>query len=157
MKEYKTLSNMFYVFDSKVFWYRNKSGFLKNCTFQAPPCTDICPKIHNPMCGTDGKTYSNKCLLQAAGRCQHRNLAVSHPGPCSPVRTTCNAVVDIGFLLDSSGSIRLHYKDEKRFLKAIARTFHISETASHVGVITFSDYAEHTIKLKDHYDISSFG
>ena len=39
----------------------------------------------------------------------------------------CNAKVDVGFILDSSGSLRTEYHKEKAFLKVIARTFGISE------------------------------
>jgi len=70
--------------------------------------------------------------------------------------SSCGAIVDFGFLLDSSGSIRRYYQEEKDFLKALTAAFGISERRSHVGVITFSHIVEHSIKLKDHYDISSF-
>lgn len=73
-----------------------------------------------------------------------------------PVKPSCEAVVDVGFILDSSGSLRNDYEREKVFLKTIAGAFGISSTGSRAGVVTFSYYSEHSIKLKDHADLASF-
>ena len=64
--------------------------------------------------------------------------------------------MDVGFILDSSGSLRREYSKEKDFLKALAATFGVSSDDSRAGVVTFSYDAEHSIKLKDHSDILSF-
>jgi len=48
-----------------------------------PTCMVICGYNYEPTCGTDGKTYSNKCLLSAAITCDNKpNLAVASEGPC---------------------------------------------------------------------------
>lgn len=73
-----------------------------------------------------------------------------------PVKPSCDAVVDIGFILDSSGSLRNEYDKEKDFLKTLAATFGVSANASRAGVVTFSYYTEHSIKLNDHFDLNSF-
>lgn len=73
-----------------------------------------------------------------------------------PPVPTCKAKVDVGFILDSSGSLRDDYQNEKNFLKALAGAFGVSDDGSRAGVITFSYYSEHSIKLKDHTDITSF-
>ena len=78
----------------------------------------------------------------------HQFLSASTP--------ICRAKVDVGFILDSSGSLRNEYHKEKDFLKAVANAFDISADGSRVGVVTFSFNAEHSIKLKDHSDKSSF-
>ena len=73
-----------------------------------------------------------------------------------PPEPTCKTIVDVGFILDSSGSLRNDYQNEKNFLKSLAGAFGVSKDDSRAGVITFSYYSEHSIKLKDHTDINSF-
>ena len=74
----------------------------------------------------------------------------------SATEPTCKAKVDVGFILDSSGSLRDDYQNEKDFLKALAGAFGVSEDGSRASVITFSYYSEHSITFKDHTDITSF-
>ena len=52
----------------------------------------------------------------------------------------CQSKVDVGFILDSSGSLGLsNYKIEKQLLKQLAAGF---GQESRVAVITFSSYAQ---------------
>uniref|UniRef100_A0A7M5V805 VWFA domain-containing protein n=3 Tax=Clytia hemisphaerica TaxID=252671 RepID=A0A7M5V805_9CNID len=69
---------------------------------------------------------------------------------------TCKAKVDVGFVLDSSGSLKNDYDKEKDFLKALAATFGVSDDGARAGVVTFSYYTEHSIKLNDHTKVSTF-
>merc|ERR1712168_1198593 len=65
-------------------------------------------------------------------------------------------VVDLGFILDSSGSLRADYHREKAFLKEIAAAFGISESGSRAGVVTFSFDAELSIRMNDYFDQIAF-
>ena len=66
--------------------------------------------------------------------------------------------MDIGFLIDSSGSLRKHYGKEKFFVRRIATKFNISEAGSHGGVIIFSarNYVKTLIKFNDHTNLKDF-
>jgi len=70
--------------------------------------------------------------------------------------TKCNKVADVGFILDSSGSLAGSYKIEKAFLKSVAAAFGISKDGPRASVVTFSLKAELSIKFKDYFDITSF-
>nr|XP_034834643.1 serine protease inhibitor dipetalogastin-like isoform X2 [Maniola hyperantus] len=46
---------------------------------ELPPC--VCTREAKPVCGTDGKTYANPCLLNCV-REQREDLHILHPGRC---------------------------------------------------------------------------
>ena len=68
----------------------------------------------------------------------------------------CKSIVDVGYILDSSGSLKNDYQNEKNFLKSLATAFGVSQDGSRSGVVTFSFNAEHSIKMNDHTDVQSF-
>ena len=61
----------------------------------------------------------------------------------------CEGFVDVGFILDSSGSLQYHYREETKFLKTLANSFGISSRGSHAGVVAFSDVASLSIQLDE--------
>ena len=61
----------------------------------------------------------------------------------------CKGQVDVGFLLDSSGSLSNDYDREKEFMKQLAGSFVIGQDATRLGVITFSQFADYSIRLSD--------
>ena len=74
----------------------------------------------------------------------------------SPPQPTCSAKVDVGFILDSSGSLRNDYQREKDFLTTLAATFGVTQDNARASVVTFSYFADLSIKFNDHSDIISF-
>lgn len=43
----------------------------------------LCSEHHEPVCGTDGNTYSNECKLKYHSCQQKQIIGVSHSGTCS--------------------------------------------------------------------------
>ncbi|XP_066948335.1 trypsin inhibitor ClTI-1-like [Macrobrachium rosenbergii] len=49
-----------------------------------PSCGNIaCPLHYDPVCGSNGKTYSNGCFLGIAQRCESRRIRFRCQGECS--------------------------------------------------------------------------
>ena len=46
-------------------------------------CTDGCPITYNPYCGTDGKSYKNRCELARAWCRSGGKVKVDYCGFCS--------------------------------------------------------------------------
>ena len=46
-------------------------------------CYFVCATVYNPVCGTDGKTYSNECSMRSKACVEKNSVSVSHKGECS--------------------------------------------------------------------------
>lgn len=65
----------------------------------------------------------------------------------------CKQPVDLVFALDTSGSVKVDgFELIKSFTKAIVEDFDIGVADTHVGVISFSEYAEAQIRLTETFD-----
>ncbi len=68
----------------------------------------------------------------------------------------CENVANIGFIMDSSGSLRRDYGKEKEFVKELAQSFEIGEAGSRAGVVTFSYNAEVSIRMDEFKKLADF-
>ncbi|XP_014669070.1 PREDICTED: agrin-like, partial [Priapulus caudatus] len=68
------------------------------------PCT--CPRHIRKVCGTDGNTYQNQCLLQCAARDQGTTIYVDHQGECQDTTTPepCNCPHHINTVCGTDGN-----------------------------------------------------
>lgn len=48
-----------------------------------PKCREACYLLFAPVCGSDGKTYSNECELRVTACKNEENITVVHSGRCS--------------------------------------------------------------------------
>lgn len=48
---------------------------------------DECPKDGDGVCGSDGQTYINKCLLDVSACANNKEVDVRHTGACSELLT----------------------------------------------------------------------
>jgi len=46
-------------------------------------CNKVCTREHMPLCGSDGKTYRNKCTFSVANCKAKYKLTMKHPGQCT--------------------------------------------------------------------------
>jgi coxsackievirus/adenovirus receptor len=57
----------------------------------AEECLLACQRDYKPICGTDGKTYSNQCQLQSFNCVRETAVAVAYEGECADLRESgCN-------------------------------------------------------------------
>lgn len=65
-------------------------------------------------------------------------------------------MANIGFIVDSSGSLRRDYNKEKEFVKGIATSFGLGNAGSRAGVVTFSYEAKLSIGIDQFNNVNDF-
>ena len=68
----------------------------------------------------------------------------------------CRSRVDVGFIVDSSGSVASDYPKEKEFVKTIGNSLDIAEDGSHAGIVVFSSNSEVAMKFSESNNGSAF-
>ena len=80
---FTTVRNLGRYVDEELTIFLNEVKSLKGFfTIFLEVCAQYCPvKYYDPLCGTDGKTYFNKCFLEKES-CRFNNVRVKHKGSC---------------------------------------------------------------------------
>ena len=64
-------------------------------------CSDDCPRIYDPVCGNNHKTYDSECLMKFAICESGLDIKVDHYGPCkrgtSQPKPTGNNIIKLTY------------------------------------------------------------
>ena len=64
-------------------WHRAYRLSLNLCLLSSVRCSKVCTAEYRPVCGTDGKTYSNKCRMEISACGKNDTITVSYNGECN--------------------------------------------------------------------------
>ena len=53
------------------------------------PCNIVCTANYQPVCGSNGLTYSNACQLQSAACTTKSSITIAHEGECTAEEQPC--------------------------------------------------------------------
>ena len=68
----------------------------------------------------------------------------------------CKGTADVGFIVDSSGSVTNEYGKEKDFVSQMIQQLQLSSNGTHSALVLFSDSAALKIKFSDYQNVRDF-
>jgi len=75
-----------------------------------PTCDNFCPMMFDPVCGSNGQTYSNKCTFKNAA-CNDEKIKMQHEGECKQ-RLPCPMCMQYGHQQQVCGSDNVTYDSD---------------------------------------------
>ena len=80
-KSFHTHSIRLSTFENYCFWNNAQLSLLLDLFTEK--CPEFCTEHFKPLCGSDGKTYSNECEFQVAKCGSKEDLEVKYDGECT--------------------------------------------------------------------------
>ena len=60
-------------------------SYFSFCFYSTVRCADVCTQQYDPICGSDGRTYPNRCALDKETCESNSQLSAIHAGNCEPI------------------------------------------------------------------------
>eukprot|EP00794_Sanderia_malayensis_P014924 gene14924-16466_t len=109
-------------------------------------CINVCSASDSsPVCGVDGRTYSNKCYLQLHSCKIQKSIGIATYGPCAVIGSH-----DILAVIDVSENIAMqNLVNTQRIFKFLFDQYEVGSGKTNIGIVSYSNVAKNVLTLEE--------